>query len=423
MGDVLCSTGVDQATLGLRMRRQRRHNTHESVRMGARRIVRQLENCESGSTAEMSVQTLGEFAFAVTDALQLLERQEALDDSGALRRLVEVQARFLKYSRVQTLCSSILGSLRVDENFGGLKIGVKLCVETIVGSMRMHCKDRRVVREGLRALCSLSRLEEVRFQMLGESNGIETAINGMEAHAADVAVQCEGTRFLSYACVESESNKTCITRHGGTQRVVAAMCEHVDSNRLQLFGCKLVRNITVQREDLVEACEESGCVEAIIDALQRHGEARGVAIQSLTALQHVLCREETGQRVLQHQGAEWAVMEAARRHFACVQIVTLSLAIAGRIASAGGAVASKRLVRAGAMAVALDGMERFVKRRGVLFFGARLVRRLLETGDGMEEVNVWGGVPRLLDILYCTAATPVSEEETFGGYTDLFIDT
>lgn len=409
------------SALAGRARAQRRQTTRESIRERSKEYAKQLERCESEALAYSVIRSMCDFAFAVVELTALLERQEALDDFGAFRKMVELQHKFLQHAGIQKVVCSILGSLRINESTGGLKIAMMLAVDTIVQSMRLHGRDSGLCKDGIRALTSLSNMNDVRARIIPSCNAIGVAVECMELHAGAEGVQIDGTRFLSYASLHSETNKSQIAMHGGLRRAVRAALEFPGCRVLHTHVSTILRNITVGRPDVVAQAEILNSVEALLDTLKLHGQASMTSIHALAALHHLTTSMETINRIVRYQGWECVLMGTAKRHSGKATVQTLAMAVAGSVAAADGPTAQARLAQAGAIKIALTAMHRFVNRRAVLFTGARLVKvLLLGFHSGMDEVKQCGGTQRLLDILYCTVVTPTSVEERYSGYSDVF---
>ncbi|PXF49183.1 hypothetical protein BWQ96_00972 [Gracilariopsis chorda] len=404
-----------------RARAQRRQTTKESVRERAKDFAKQLERSESAASAYSVISSLSDFAFAVVELTALLERQEALDDFGAFRKMVELQNTFIQHAGIQRIVCSVLGSLRIDESTGGLKIAMMLTVDTIVQSLRLHERDSGICKAGIRALTSLSNMNDVRSRIIPSCNAIGVAVECMELHAGDEGVQSDGTRFLSHASLHSETNKSQIAMHGGLRRAVRAALEFPASRVLHTHVSTILRNITVGRPDVVAQAEILNSVEALLDTLKLHGQASMTAVHALAALHHLTTSMETIKRIVRYQSWESVLMGTAKRHSGKATVQTLAMAVAGSVAAADGPTAQVKLAHAGAIKIALTAMHRFVNRSAVLFTGARLVKVLLVGfHNAMDEVKQCGGTERLLDILYCTVVTPTFVEERYSGYSDVF---
>lgn len=400
---------------------RRRANVTEHAREAAQLLANSLDTVDD-HTAERAVRDVGEFAFASADPVALLERQDALDEVAALHKLVEVVAAFLQDVGVVTLGLSIFGGLRIDEGIG-LRVGMMRTVEVVVTALQMYQGDALVVREGLRALCGLTRLDDVRTRILSRCGAIEIAVECLQRHVEDESVQNEGAKFISFASLHSETNKTELARGGGLSRVLSAAREFRESGTLCTHVCIGLRNVTVSRPDIVEIALGLDGVNGVLEILRAHGGGYTTATHALAGLYHITGGDSGIREVLRHDGWEMLLVESGRRHTGRADVQALSLAVMGRVAGVGGALAARRLVRCGAVKMALAGMHRFVNRRAVMYFGARLVRVLLESGGGMEDVRACGGVDKLLDLLYCTVVTAGSGEERYSGYADIFADS
>ncbi|KAI0566052.1 Armadillo-like helical domain containing protein [Gracilaria domingensis] len=402
-----------------RARETRRHGTQEGVRDRAKEFAKELEGCKSPSTAYSILKGMMEFAFGLVEFTALLERQQALDDYGAFRRMVEIQNSYLEHAGIQKLSCTILGSLRLDESIGGLKLGMMQTVDTIVQCLREHGRVASICREGVRALTALSKMNDVRTRVIPTCNAIGVTVSCMELHAGDEYVQNEGARFFSHASLHSETNKSHIAMHGGLRRALRAAREFPASRALHTHLCTTIRNITLSRPDVVAQAEVLDSVEALMDTLKRHGQASTTAMHALAALHHLTTSHESVRRIVRYDSWEHILIGTARRHSSKPTVQALTMAVAGSVVDAGAELTHERLVQAGAVKTALVAMHRFVNRRAVLLTGSHLVKiLLLECEEGMSDLRQCGGIGRLLDLLYCTVVTPTSGEERYSGYSD-----
>eukprot|EP00178_Gracilaria_changii_P014393 TRINITY_DN40584_c0_g1_i1.p1 TRINITY_DN40584_c0_g1~~TRINITY_DN40584_c0_g1_i1.p1 ORF type:complete len:565 (+),score=87.65 TRINITY_DN40584_c0_g1_i1:314-2008(+) len=402
-----------------RARESRRHGTQEGVRERAKEIAKELEGCRTPSAAYSILKGMMEFAFGLVEFTALLERQQALDDYGAFRKMVDIQNSYLEHAGVQKLACTILGNLRVDESIGGVKLGMMLTVDTIVQCLREHGRIASISREGIRALTALSKMNDVRTRVIPTCNAIGVTVGCMELHAGDGDVQNEGARFFSHASLHSETNKSHIAMHGGLRRALRAAREFPASRALHTHLCTTIRNITLGRADIVAQTEVLEGVEALMDTLKRHGQASTTAIHALAALHHLTTSVESIKRIVRFDSWEHILIGTARRHSGKANVQALALAVAGRVVDSGIGLTEERLIHAGAVKTALAAMHRFVNRRAVLFTGSHLVKvLLLGHAQGMVDLEQCGGVERLLDLLYCTVVTPTSAEERYSGYAD-----
>eukprot|EP00737_Agarophyton_chilense_P003707 gb/GEZJ01004414.1/.p1 GENE.gb/GEZJ01004414.1/~~gb/GEZJ01004414.1/.p1 ORF type:complete len:562 (-),score=59.32 gb/GEZJ01004414.1/:3863-5548(-) len=402
-----------------RARETRRHGTQEAVRDRAKEISKDLGGCETPYTAYSVLKEMMEFAFGLVEFTTILERQQALDDFGAFRKMVDVQHSYLEHAGIQKLACTILGSLRIDESIGGVKLGMMQTVDAVVQCLREHGRIASICREGIRALTALSRMNDVRTRIIPTCNAIGVTAGCMELHAGDQDVQNEGARFFSHASLHSETNKSHIAMHGGLRRALRAAREFPTSRALHTHLCTTLRNITVSRPDVVAQAEILESVESLMDTLKRHGQASTTAIHALAALHHLTSSTESIKRILRYDSWEHIIIGTAKRHSSKPNVQVLALAVAGSVASAGTEHTRERLIQVGAVKAALSAMYRFVNRRGILLTGSRLVKVLLVGFEqALVDLRQCGGVERLLDILYCTVVTPTSGEERYSGYAD-----
>ena len=376
----------------------------------------------TGEIASSAVRALGEFAFASTDAVTLLERQEALIDADAFRRLVEVQSTHLAHQEVQLMSHTIWGALRLSDSICAIKLPKADTIETVVASLRIHTNHSAIVCEGLRALCSLSRLEQIRSVFIAKFDTINVVVDIMITHDTDEEIQVMASRFLAQASFQSEGNKTEIAMHGALQRMLMAARRFGNNRDLHTHACKTLRNLTVSRDDIVVQMTRLNGPWTCIDALVTHKLSFAVTLHALAALYHMTYVSNAAtQAVLRHPGYGDAILGAAMQHEDRANIQTLALAVAAKAVKEGGALAARRLVKAGGVRMTLNTMHRFVNVRAVLCYGATLVRLMLnEVENAMEEVYAWGNVDGLVELLYCSVVAPVSgTDEAIGGYAEI----
>ncbi|CAN8062410.1 unnamed protein product [Agarophyton chilense] len=282
-----------------RARETRRHGTQEAVRDRAKEISKDLGGCETPYTAYSVLKEMMEFAFGLVEFTTILERQQALDDFGAFRKMVDVQHSYLEHAGIQKLACTILGSLRIDESIGGVKLGMMQTVDAVVQCLREHGRIASICREGIRALTALSRMNDVRTRIIPTCNAIGVTAGCMELHAGDQDVQNEGARFFSHASLHSETNKSHIAMHGGLRRALRAAREFPTSRALHTHLCTTLRNITrhsskpnVQvlalavagsvasagTEHTRERLIQVGAVKAALSAMYRFVNRRGILL-------------------------------------------------------------------------------------------------------------------------------------------------
>lgn len=351
-----------------------------------------------------------------------MERQEALDDAGAFDALLTLQANHLSHPGIQSLCASILSSLRLDDRTPLTRFDPGLAVHSLLHALRVHGGSSvGVVRDIIRALDALARLESVRTGVIARTGAIATLGHYMMSYPGDAIVQIHALRFLAHSAVRVMGNKIEMGMCGALRGGLLAARAQVRNRSVITSAVLAIRNVTAGGHLGTEhAMPVSEMVETSLDALLTHGQVGMIVNDALAGLMHLTNEGKDGIRcVLRHERWESALTDTAARHAGKGGVQTMALAVLGRAVSAGGPLAARRIIRVGGVKVALGAMHRFVNRRSVLFYGSRLVRGLLQVaGGGMDEVRESGGVERLLDLLYCTVVAPVTMEETCGGYAD-----
>lgn len=416
-----------------RVRQHRRHTTSHKVIRRARQLSQSLKAASSGPQTLAALQAVSAFTSSGTQPLTCLERQEALDDVGVLQKLVEIQRLYLSHGPIQTLVCSIVGALSLDDSIPLARFDVETLLETTLASMRIHWNDGDVMRESLHALDSLSRLERIRKDIIPSTGVIVVVGRCLHHHTHDEAIISRAIRFLGQAVVRCHENKIEIVSCGALNSIINAAQTHSGNLLLQAHLCLALRNLSISYEYDQQQMPKSSSmalthavgsvaptmVGALLDAMMSHGHAYAVASHSLAALFHLTHAHNQTRHIVRHDMWEHALVDTASRHVTKATLQIMALAVISKVVETGGPFAAKRLLRVGAVRLALTSMHRFVNRRAVLFYGALLVRSILQAvGNGIEEIRACGGVERLLDILYSAVVAPVCTEEPFAGYAD-----
>lgn len=422
------STGFSQ-----RVRQHRRHTTSHKVIRRARQLSQSLKAAGSGPQTLAALQAISAFTSSGAQPLACLERQEALDDVGVLQKIVEIQRLYLSHAPIQTLVCSIVGNLSLDDSLPLARFDVETLLETILASMRIHWNDSDVMRESLQALDSISRLEHVRKDLLPSTGVIIVVGRCLHHHTHDEVIISHAIRFLGQAVIRCHENKIEVVSCGALNSIINAAETHSGNSLLQAHLCLTLRNLCISHEyDQLQIPKSSSMahshavgsvaptmIGALLDAMMSHGHTYAIASHALAALFHLTYAHNQTKHIIRHDLWEHALVDTASRHVTKANLQTMALAVISKVVEAGGPFAAKRLLRVGAVRLALSSMYRFVNRRAVLFYGALLVRSILQTvGDGVEEIRACGGVERLLDILYSAVVAPVRVEEPFAGYAD-----
>lgn len=369
-------------------------------------------------SVERAISALAHFAFASTEPVSMLHRHDALDCAGAFANLINVLSAHREHAGIFGTACSILGSLRVDR-LESLKNAPEGGVVAVVQGLQVHKEDYRVCRHGVRALAGFTRLDDVRARLLHRYDGISTVVECMQLHGEVESLYLDSMQFLSFASLHSETNKTEISRGGALRKCLDCLSKWPANRVLHTHVCVIIRNVTVNRPDIIATAEQMQCVESLLDSINTHGNNAVLTTHALAALHHLTTSQEATRRLLRHPTWESTLIDTAKRHASRPTIQALALDVAARVVTAGGPLAARRLVRVGAVKVAIVAMHRFVNRRAVLYCGSRLTRMLLMSGGGSEDVRQCGGVERLLDLLYCTVVAPVSADERYAGYADV----
>lgn len=414
-----------------RVRQHRRHTTSHKVIRRARHLSQNLRAASSGPQTLSALQAISAFTSSGTHQLACLERQEALDDVGVLQKLVEIQRLYLSHGPIQTIVCSIVGHLNLDDSLPLARFDAEALLETTLASMRIHWNDSDVMRESLQALDSLSRLERIRKDFLPSTGVIVVVGRCLHHHTHDAAIIFGAIRFFGQVVISCHENKIEVVSCGALNSIINAAQTHSSNLLLQAHLCLTLRNLCIGYEHDQSQMPKSSSmalshavgsvgptmIGALLDAMMSHGHAYTVASHALAALFHLTHAHNQTRHIVRHDLWEHALVDTASRHVTKATLQIMALAVISKVVEAGGPYAAKRLLRVGAVRLALTSMHRFVNRRAVLFYGALLVRSILQAvGDGIEEIRACGGVERLLDILYSAIVTPICTEEPFAGY-------
>lgn len=405
-------------TLAKRARRARRLNTSATVVSAAANLAAALISVDNIDTAVQCLTATYVFLDA-DDELLVLQRQEALDDAAGLTAAVDVIGQFHESEEVQEAGLTMLSSVRYCAAMP-LRTSVAEIVETVVFALRTHGAVRKVVVNGLRALTALARLDDVRNRVLPRVGAIGVVMQCLAEWEEEPLVVIEAARFLTGAAVRCEGNKSDITWNGALGCLAEAVKKRNDGQMIAEW-CAAVRNVTVSRRDVVKFVGDMGYVEELLIALKKYGEMERTALHALAALYHLVIEEAINvKRFMQWEGWDEVLCQTARVHFDHWQIQTLVFGIA--VVVGGEKEMAALLVDEGMVQIALNAMHRHVTRRGLLHYGAKCVRVLLQTAErGMEQVSQCGGIVRLLDLLYCSVARPITDTaEHCAGYTEVY---
>lgn len=398
-------------------RQYRPHTMSHQVFRNARQVTHALEMAASASGTHSAISALSSFAFSSPQAFACLERQEALDDAGAFQKLLHLQSTYLSNASIQSSSLSVVGSLRLDDRIPMTFFSVEMAVDSSLAAMQLHSENVIVVRAGLCALDALVRLDHVRMRLVPSAGVIGIVGQCMSKHGNDEVGMGNAIRFLGHAAIGSDRNKMAMVSCGAIQKALRAGRMFASNGELQSSVCLMLRNVTVGGGQHLSSLPGAEVVHLLLDCMLAHGQLYPVATHALAALFHLTSMTDSSRRILRHDLWEHALVETACRHESRVRLQAMALAVIGKVVIVGGSSAAKRLIRVGAVRLALGAMHRFVNRRAVLYYGSVMVRLTLEAvGGGMDEIGACGGVERLLDLLYCTVVAPVSSEEPFAGY-------
>lgn len=353
-----------------------------------------------------------------TDDLVVLQRQDALDDAGAVAAVVEVVGMFHEVVQVQRIGMAVLAAVRYAPA-GTMKIVVQEVVEIVVGAMKTHRTDHLVVRNGLCALAELVRLDDVRNRVLGRAGAIGVVVMCLVERDPKEDVVTAALRFFRIAAVGSEGNKSDIVWNGGLEWCMA----YVDKWNQQHLAdwCVLIRNLTVGRTDIAVVIADMDVVPKLVKALTKLSHLYDVVVNILVALfQIVSAHEDNANKFVQCQGWELVLCDLMQTYFDRWRVQTLVAGIV-EIVAVQNHQHAQILVSVGMIALMLKAMHTHVTRRGLLYYAAKAVRILfLKTGQGMDQLRECGGVDTLLDILYCSVARPITDtNEICTGYADV----
>ena len=384
-------------------------------------LLRILSEADSDSCAEKAIYLVGEYAFGTIEDAGMLQRQVALDEAGVFQKLVDIVGEFIFHVEVVTLALSIFGGIRIDEGVL-LHVSITQTLETVIATLQIHKGDAQVIRNGLCVVCRITKLDDVRAQILQRCDAIQVVMDCLKQHSDDEDIQTEGARFVSSATMNSEINRTELAKSGGIGRLLRAARDFGESRILCTNACIGLRNITVGRPDIVKIALGLDAVDGLLKILSQHGDAYMTTTNGLAGLLHMTGCEAGIRRVLRHEGWEVILVESFRRHTSRAGVQAFCLAIMGRIAIAGGSLAARKMKRYEIAKMALFAMHRFVNCRAVLYFGVRLLRVLLEQDGGMEDVGGFDGFVKLLDLLHFTVGSHRSRgsgEKTYSGHSDI----
>lgn len=296
-------------------------------------------------------------------------------------------------------------------------------VELILSALRTHCALLSVLTPALAALAALAGIPHVRASVLPRCNAIGVVVDVLRGHPSQPGLHADAARFFSRAALRCEGNKSDIAHNGALDLLAAAVRAERAHARLHCANSLALRNVTVCRADVVAYAGKLGLVKDLVWTIDKHGAEECTARHALAALFHLVNGDggENATRVCRVDRWAEVLCGAARLHAAtdCVQILVFG--IAGILVRVGGEDAARGLMRAGAVQLALEGMHQHVTSRGLLYYGARMLSAVLDAaGAGMDLVGECGGVDRLLDLLYCSAALPKSDVgEVCAGYAEV----
>lgn len=408
------------STSRTRVRQNKRNVISNRTIRRARQIAHDLDLTTTPAQVHSAVNTLFNFAFAHDQPLTILERQEALDDSGALLKLLHWQAEYLSDTSVQSCIAKTIAYLRLDDRMPLSRFSSERALDSVLASLQLHMGNMILVRDLIFALDSLCRLEAVRISLVPSAGVINMVGQCMEKHANDRAVMSSAIRFLAHVSVRSNHNKIAMVSCGALLRALAAGQMFPHDQNLHTDLCLTLRNVTVGQGMHFSSMPMFEMTHFLLDALVAYGHITALATHALTGLFHLSNLKESSRCIIRHNVWEEALVNTAMRHPCKVGLQTMAMAVLAEVLSVGGPSAARRLVQVGALRLALGDMHRFVNRRAILYYGALMIRLILQSiDDGMDEVRACGGVERLLDLLYCTVVAPVSIEEPLSGYADV----
>lgn len=362
--------------------------------------------------------------------LSAYEHQTALDETGAYDKLLSLLG-----ANVDVMVLSILEGLCIDL--------VHTNCRNLVDKLLSLLSQPDNILATLRTLCWLLHNDHCRCNVVPRSILVTTITQTLEHNRENDEVVAHGIRVLAMCCMNSRANQT----HVASRALGVVLTVARGRTRLiKLMTCALIRNVGVGRADLIERLDKLACVEYALDCVA--SGICSVVQHGLAALFHLIHpppppprpgytppparsyaapRDSpytiTAVRMLGHGQWEEMLCDTARRYSSKAGIQALIYALSTRMAVVGGGLVCRKLVKVDMVRLCLKAVNRHINKRHMVYYGARFVRVVLEGGGGMEQLREWGGVDRLLDMLYCTVVSDVrGGKGEWEGSVDVFDD-
>ena len=181
-----------------------------------------------------------------------------------------------------------------DRSLSPTALGPEL-VTAVLGAMRSHRKNTRLVEACLRCIATIGAQGELRL-LLFKHGGIRRILSEVDRHPSDHGVQEAGCAALSALAVSCDVAAE-IQSAGGSKKIIAAMERNKMHAGVQFAGCKALRNLAVSSSNRQQIASNIWCLKSVLDAMKLHPlnervlEQACIALANLTANQHASCCE------------------------------------------------------------------------------------------------------------------------------------
>ncbi|MGB1605030.1 MAG: hypothetical protein ACPIOQ_70505, partial [Promethearchaeia archaeon] len=179
-----------------------------------------------------------------------------------------------------------------DRSLSPTALGPEL-VTAVLGAMRSHRKNTRLVEACLRCIATIGAQGELRL-LLFKHGGIRRILSEVDRHPSDHGVQEAGCAALSALAVSCDVAAE-IQSAGGSKKIIAAMERNKMHAGVQFAGCKALRNLAVSSSNRQQIASNIWCLKSVLDAMKLHPlnervlEQACIALANLTANQHASC--------------------------------------------------------------------------------------------------------------------------------------
>lgn len=144
-------------------------------------------------------------------------------------------------------------------------------VDGIVGTMRQHPSDKRIVEQGCRVLANRLSAKEVGMKTeLSQQYFLVFVFNTMKEHKHAPTLIHQAFRVLRYLPFWNEEHAKTIAEEGGTTAMLEILRLHEDQPNVQRYGCWFLYGLCKHYNPSVERIQSNGGLDLVQRIIRNH---------------------------------------------------------------------------------------------------------------------------------------------------------